>query len=47
LGGHGRHLHLNIDAIQQRTGQPRLIIRGAFGRAAASLCGIAEMSAAA
>lgn len=38
---------MDIDTVQQRTGEPRLIIASASGRAAAGLCRIGEIAAAA
>jgi hypothetical protein len=46
IGGRdGRYFDVQVDAVEQRPGDPRLVIRGAARRAAAGERGIAEMAA--
>ena len=45
-GGHGRHLDVQIDAVEQRARQPRLVVRGA-ARVGPALAGEARLVGAA
>lgn len=46
-GAYRRHVDMQVDAVEQRAGDLRLVFDGAFGRAAAGLAGIVEIAAAA
>ena len=46
-GRHRRHVDMQVDAVEQRPGDARLVVLGAFGRAPAGQRGIVEIAAAA
>ncbi len=44
-GGDRRHVDMQVDAVEQRPGNLRLVLDGAFGRPAAGLGRVVEIAA--